>query len=75
MDNTQFKTEKEKKNTNHVIFNRQVKPAYLQRNESLISVIAESHEKAVTVVHQQTTHTRVTELVPTGEEDPFNSRY
>lgn len=56
MDKTPFKTEKE--NKNHTILNRQVKPASLQRNESLILGIAESHEKAVTAVHQQTTYQR-----------------
>lgn len=56
MDNTKFKTEKVKKKKDDRILNRQVKPAYLQRNESLILTIAESHEKAVTAVHQQTTY-------------------
>lgn len=38
-----------------MILNRQIKPAHLQRNGSLILVIAESRKKALTVTHQQTT--------------------
>lgn len=46
------------KNKNHTILNRQVKPAYLQRNENLFLVTAESYEKAITDVPQQTTYQR-----------------
>lgn len=57
MDNTQLKTENKKKK-NHTTFNRQVKPADLQRNENLFLLTTESHEKAVTDMHQQTTYQR-----------------
>lgn len=54
MENIQSKTEEENKKKNHMILNRQVKPAVkLQRNGSLILAVAESHEKSVTVVHQR----------------------